>query len=337
MTASPSPTSSCGRSSGATARSSSAPARAPERPRCSWSASCEPCSDDGVGVDEILAITFTDKAAAQLKSRVQARFADLNRPLEARAARVGVDLHHPRLLRAAAARARSDGRNRSRVPGARRRRVRAARARRLRPGAGGLPWRRRGPRAPAADRRLHARPAGGHGPHRLRAPAQPRPRRAGAARDRSTPRRRRARGPGAGGRRPRSRRSAPPRARRWPPRGRSWGGCTALLDRLPAADVAEAPELKGLVFGTGANALKGDALRGVPRRPRRLPAACACATASTWTTCCCATSSGAYGRPLRGSQARPLGPRLRRPAAAARATSCATTACASTTPGASPT
>ncbi len=31
---------------------------------------------DGVGVDAILAITFTEKAAAQLKPRVRARFVD---------------------------------------------------------------------------------------------------------------------------------------------------------------------------------------------------------------------------------------------------------------------
>ena len=34
--------------------------------------------DDGVDVASILAITFTDKAAAQLKQRVRARFVDLN-------------------------------------------------------------------------------------------------------------------------------------------------------------------------------------------------------------------------------------------------------------------
>jgi ATP-dependent helicase/nuclease subunit A len=42
--------------------------------------------DDGVAVDGVLAITFTEKAAAEMKGRVRARFAELGRREEARAA-----------------------------------------------------------------------------------------------------------------------------------------------------------------------------------------------------------------------------------------------------------
>ena len=46
----------------------------------------ESVARDGAGVESILAITFTDKAAAQLRSRIRSRFAELGRRDDARAA-----------------------------------------------------------------------------------------------------------------------------------------------------------------------------------------------------------------------------------------------------------
>ena len=94
--------------------------------------------DDGVRVDQILAITFTEKAAAELKGRLRRRFLELGereRAREAEAAWVST-IHGfcSRVLRANPLR----GRDRPRVPGARRGRCRAPRDRRLRPCARGL-------------------------------------------------------------------------------------------------------------------------------------------------------------------------------------------------------
>ena len=130
-------------------------------------------AEDGVAVESILAITFTEKAAAEMK-HARAPPLPRARPARRRPRRRGrLDLDHPRLLLARAARARAQRRHRPRLPGARRAGGRAHRHRRLRRGARRLHGRGRGARAARDGGRLHARPPARHGAHRPRAAAQP--------------------------------------------------------------------------------------------------------------------------------------------------------------------
>ena len=109
------------RSSAATARCSCTRARAAARRACWSSASCARCWTTACRWTGILAITFTEKAAAELKARACARrFVELGEREQARAAEGALGLDDPRLLRAAAARAPAGGRHRPRVPRARR-------------------------------------------------------------------------------------------------------------------------------------------------------------------------------------------------------------------------
>ena len=68
------------RSRGARARCCSRPTPAAARRRCSSSASCASVLEDGVRPGRILAITFTEKAAGELRARVRARFARARPP-----------------------------------------------------------------------------------------------------------------------------------------------------------------------------------------------------------------------------------------------------------------
>ncbi len=104
-------------------------------------------TEDEVPVDGILAITFTEKAAQEMRRRVRTRLLELGQRERGARRRAGLDLDDPRLLLAPAARARARRRHRPRVPRAGRARGRADRARRLRRRARGLPRRRRRPRA----------------------------------------------------------------------------------------------------------------------------------------------------------------------------------------------
>ena len=107
--------------------------------------------DDGVPVEGMLAITFTDKAAAEMRERVRARFLELGRREDARSAEgASISTIHGFCGRLLRTHALSAG-HRPRLPRARRARGRAGGGRRLRPGARGLP-RARGDRPRGPDR-----------------------------------------------------------------------------------------------------------------------------------------------------------------------------------------
>ena len=126
-----SPRSSATRSSAATATCCSTPARAAARRRCWSSGSCARCSRTASTVGAILTITFTEKAAAELRERIRARLRELGADEAARATEGAFisTIHGFCARRAAGARARGGARSRVR------------RARRAR-GRGGSPTRR---------------------------------------------------------------------------------------------------------------------------------------------------------------------------------------------------
>ena len=255
-------------------------------------------TEDGIEVEQVLAITFTEKAAAEMRARVRRRFLELGRRDDARAAESAWISTIHGLCAQDPARARAQRGHRPRLPRARRGGLRAHRRRRLRRGARGVHGRgrlRARPRPRRDGRRVHPGSPARHGPHRVLAPPQhgeapsaargvaaaAAGRRGRAAGGRGT---RRAGGAGDGGRR---------RERREGDRD----------DR--AARRAEEREREGALHRR---------LRGVPRRVRRArrgrgggaraprPHDAACA-------------ARALRRALRPRQARPLGARLRGPRA----------------------
>ena len=108
---------------------------------------CRLVCDEGVSPDAVLAFTFTDKAAAELRQRIRAELAAAGRgrlragPRAARRDRRRLGDDDPRLLQPAARRPPGRGRDRPPLPGARRAGGRAGGARGLRRGARGVPRR----------------------------------------------------------------------------------------------------------------------------------------------------------------------------------------------------
>ena len=153
---------------------------------------------DGVPVGSILALTFTEKAAGELRERIRRRFLALGEEEQGARRRRRLDRDDPRLLRARAAQPAAGRGARPALRGARRGRGGAARARRLRARVRGVGGR--------------ARRAGG----RRRRGVRQRPARASC----STPTRRCARAARRGRCCPSRRRRRRPTPRRSPPRAR---------------------------------------------------------------------------------------------------------------------
>ena len=150
------------------------PARAAARPPCLSSASSAAVCDDGIAPARILAITFTDRAAGELRLRVRERLLELSRREAPR------DTERPtsstfhgfcaRLLRTHALAAGLDPRSRSST----RRFAGRLRERALRAGARGAPRRARAHGGGRCGGRIRRRSAARHDRRRPRGAAQPR-------------------------------------------------------------------------------------------------------------------------------------------------------------------
>ena len=326
--------SSYARSSGATATCCSTPAPAAARPRCWWSASSRAVLEDGIEVGAILAITFTEKAAAELRDRIRARLRELGAARGGARHRGRVHLDDPRLLRARAARARARRRARSRrsscstAPEAE-----PAGRRGVRRGARGAGRRRRRRRST-----LIAAYGAGAAARRRSVSVYASCARAGCTAGAAAGCRRR---PGPRARRaelaaaarlawPPSSARSPSRARRWSRRSSGSSAAPALVDgRACGRPSSTAVTLPG---GNGA-ALQHRRLCGLHRGARALRASAARASRApgraTCSTGCCAASAVA----TRSASAAVSGARLRGPRAAdPRPAGAPTTSCASATP-----
>ena len=260
--------------------------------------------DDGLDVDSVLVITYTRKAAGELRARIRAALVERGRARPRARARRRVDLDDPRLLRAAAARASVRGRDRPALPRARRGARRGDPRRGVRARARDVLRRRRsrerlrllatyGSGAAAADAHRRLRDAAlGRAAARARARRAARPRRAArrrCARRRSASlddparptepargRARRARPPGAARAAARPRRA---RARAAPRAATLRGGAQARSSRPRSRSLADArqgaapgaarPVRRRVRGGEGARV--GARLRGPPA-PRARPA-----------------------------------------------------------------
>ena len=211
-------------------------------------------AEDAAPVEGILAITFTEKAAAEMKTRVRRRFLQLGRRADARAAEgAWISTIHgfcSRVLRAHALSAGIDPDFRV---------LDELEAERIATdafdGALGAFMGEGGPRASGGGCGLHAGPPPRHGPYRPFAPAQPGRSPTAAGRGPAAPHRRTARA------------SRGRRARRG---GRARGAgagkavaaaiarlerCLAILERVPPAELADPADLDKLTLAGNAKAL----------------------------------------------------------------------------------